>query len=80
MSGEEYKYVSLEVLKVLNTQITVVWDVTPCNLVDSAFEMSLTTHRNDTAPRHIPQPQILHSMNLYYTENFKCYNNRKIKV
>jgi len=40
MSGKEHKNVRLEVLNDLNTQIAVLWDVTPCSLVDSASEMS----------------------------------------
>lgn len=83
MSGKEHKNVSLEVLNDLNTQITVLWEVTPCNFVDCAFEMSWTTHPNDIASRHIPDQHCWENiMNLYHTENVKCYNNnedRKLK-
>ena len=69
MSGKEHKNVRLEVLNDLNTQITVLWDVTPCNLVDRASEMSWTIHPNDIASHHIPDQHCCkNSVNLYHIE------------
>jgi hypothetical protein len=49
MPGEEQKYVRLEVINDLNIQITVLWDVMLCNLVESAFEML----KIETGGRHL---------------------------